>query len=775
MAGSGKKMTPAPIDRPLSKAYLRKFTGWSTAAPPGMSDPTTLRSMHNCSIAPDGSLRIRPGLRHVFEVPADHEIVGTLEHFYTNSGKKAFLFAVREDEGQVTFRIAVYNSTIKMFQVKDIDDPVDGFTVTGSLDFASDTTYVKYVQIDNRVLALSDNDEPFRMFWVGSEKKAKAVSSITVPTYTNTDKLSVILPDDTWIAGSQNTVPDAETLTADTLISMTAEDNKYNFGYFYTFNNEIGESAPSRVTVVKTKRSWSTWHANASDDTISTDQLAAIMPNSVWTAAVAQGAVSWNLYMMTWSDEDPVPVEGVLLKTVDLSGGTYDTTGWATHTPLLQGDLGSKALPNVNNLDNFTKPSAGGQGIVAGDRLVMVYDKTEAARIRWSSNQQGDYMNFSSSKGGGYKTLTSGNLYFPACVKLWQNPQSVDTLTVLCMGLDGYGTAYYMNPNTGITAQSQTVSIMGFEETTATPGTVSPYGCEVLNNALYHPLENNLMKSSASNYNINHAMMADEIQNIWHQVPLANKRRIVSSQMDSTLYYLIQSPVGWNDDTESNGNQIWMCDTAQSNIWSCWDVAGTALHKIEIDGLLYMGITSGKSVYVFDPEWDHDDVWFEGGPDHLPPAEWREEGIPWEAVTNTQGANRAHDAWCHLQQANVTFGNFTGECVYGIRGKDINGKMVDVQKHYVSPQRGHNPLDRYDQSDMLLIRRDLVEWEFYWKSAERPRNRSYGSVNYVQYRYTPVTVNVGYEYGSVETFEYGNRSADVVNGVPTPFADVSKP
>ena len=70
-----KQTIAAPIDRPLSRAYLRKFTGWSTAYPPGMSDPTSLRVMHNCSITADGALRIRPGMRSVFITPADGEIV----------------------------------------------------------------------------------------------------------------------------------------------------------------------------------------------------------------------------------------------------------------------------------------------------------------------------------------------------------------------------------------------------------------------------------------------------------------------------------------------------------------------------------------------------------------------------------------------------------------------------------------------------------------------------------------------------------------------------
>ena len=772
-----KQTIAAPIDRPLSRAYLRKFTGWSTAYPPGMSDPTSLRVMHNCSITADGALRIRPGMRSVFTTPADGEIVGTFEHFYIGQGPnlpplKALLFAVREGDGSVGFRVAkdmLGNGTYTVVPASSV------FTIKSGDDLnfqrpdlgLGRVSYVKYVQIDNKILALSDNDEPFRLFTVGATREAKVIRPINRPNYNVADRLRVIEPGPTWTATAQVTVPVPETAQTDSLISSDSSKNIYNFGYFYTFNTEIGESAPSIVSTRKVQRRWSNWNLDIEDDTKSGDQLAAIIPESVWNAAVAAGAVSWNLYYLTWSDQDAVPVEGILLKTTDMVGKTRDQAGWATHTPLLQGTNGLMALPNSANRENYTEPSAAGQGIVTGDRLVLVYDSRNAARIKWSSNQQGDYLNFSSSKGGGYKTLTSGNLFTPAAVKLWQNPQSTDTLVVLCSGLDGYGTAYYMNPSTTVNAQNQTVTIMGFEETTATPGTVSPYGCEVLNNALYHPLDNNLMKSTAANYNINHALMADDIQNLWHRVPAPAKKKIVSSQMDSTLYYLVRSPLAWETDPDSNGTQIWMCDTAISGVWSCWDVAGTALRKLEVDGLLYMAIASGNSIYVFDNEQDHDDEW-DG-------STWVERGIPWEAVTNTQGANKAHDAWCVLQQVNVTFGNFTGECVYGIRGKDVNGQLIEIKKHYQAPHRGHDPLDRYDLEDFLSIRKVMKEWEFFWSSAPRPKNRSYGSVNFVQYRYMPASVNVGYENGSIETFEYSQRDSTSVNGVPIPFADTTKP
>ena len=57
---------------------------------------------------------------------------------------------------------------------------------------------------------------------------------------------------------------------------------------------------------------------------------------------------------------------------------------------------------------------------------------------------------------------------------------------------------------------------------------------------------------------------------------------------------------------------------------------------------------------------------------------------------------------------------------------------------------------------------------------------SYGRINLVQYRYTPASVNIGYEFGSVETFEYGRASttADAAstypNGVPLPYVDTTR-
>lgn len=791
-----KQQIAAPIDKPLAKSYLRQFTGWSTAYPPGVSDPTSLRLMENVFITREGAAAVRPGLRsalteNVFLDTTYHvTLVGSFEHFYTNKGERALLFAYRREDRRVAFSAAVYNSTTKRFDVKTLDE-LD-FTIPQTMDvlsFSSETSYVRYVQIDNKIVALSNAGEAIRIFWVGDEKKARKITEVTRPAWSSVDKLSVVHPDAAWInTASKTTAPAAETATAETLISSTSADNKYNYAYFYTFYNEIGETAPSQVTVVKAQRSYSTWSmkqpnssgnpssTTTSDPAMAMDQLVAILPQSVLTEAINQGALGWNLYGFTWSDQGSVPVEGTLLATKEFDGGTtQNAVGWLQHTAITDSTDATMPLPRADVRDNYTTPPTASQGLVVGDRIVLVYDKSNAARIRWSSNQLGEYINFSASKGGGYKTLTKGNLQVPACVKLWQNPQSVDTITILCLGLDGYSTAYYMSPNTSVSGSSSAVTIMGFEETTATPGTVSPYGVEVLNNALYHPLDPELMKSTASNYNISHKTMSDLIQNKWRE--LLHKENIVSSQLDNRLYYIVHNPDGAELEEGCMGNEVWVCDTATDGTWSRWLVQGQALRKLDLGGKLYMAIARPNGIFVFDEQYTYDE-W----PGSNNTTEQR--AIAWKLETNTQGANRAHDAWANLQQVGLTLGSWQGVLKYGVRGWDIHGKPVEVSKifkqlNYVD--LSGRPLP-FDIEDFLLIRKYMKEWFFFAGSVEDQgyTQRGYGQISLVQYRYSQATVNVGYEYGSVETFEYqrslnnwSSRTTD--NGVPIPVIDTRQP
>lgn len=880
-----KKSIQAPIDRPLSKAYLREFSGWSTAYPPGISDPTSLRVMENVMITREGAARVRPALRSVLtenvwlDANYSSTMVGGFEHFFLNDGRKALLFAARQASGIVGFRVAVYNTATKRFDVKSLTDAEVGFSIPQTeavLNFSSATTFVKYLQIDNKIFALSDGGEDLRLFNVGATKSARKVTSIARPNWDAADALTVVHPDAAWInTASKVTVPAAETPTHSSLVTtapvlgtvtfttasptvatlaghglrvgdlvyftttgtlptglalstqyvvaavpststfrvnttggaavnVTAAgsgthtaykgqlnqdetvQNDFSFGYFYTFENEVGESAASQTTIVKASRGWSQWRFLApdslgnptttvvTDPAMAMDQLVAILPSAAYNAAISAGALKWNLYMFTWSDQDAVPPEGVLVGSRSLTGSpTYATHGWIANTAAIDVSTNSAPLPTLANRYNYSAPSSASQGLVAGDRLVLVNDRSNGAMIRFSSNLVGEYTNFTPSKGGGFKTLTAGNLLIPVSVKLWQNPQSVDTITILCSGVDGYSTSYYMAP-ASVDGQSGSTSIMAFEETTATPGTVSPYGVEVLNNALYHPLDTELMKSTAANYNINHATMSTDIANKW--LELRNKRNIISSQHDNRLYYIVDNPDGEELLPNCKGNEVWVYDAAKdTGRWSRWLVQGIALSKLEIDGKLYMSISRPEGIFVFDELKITDDTSATGGTVQSP--------IPWKIETNTQGANRAHDAWAHLQQASVLLGNWRGAIRYGIRGWDINGKPIDISKVYKRDtvnDLASRPLP-FDVEDQLLIRRDLKEWFFYAESVTENSAvlPSYGQLSLVQYRYTPSTVNTGYEFGSVETFEYGRASAgassNTDNGIPLPMNDTRRP
>lgn len=795
-----------PIDLPNSKAYLREFQGWSTAYPPGLSDPTSLRTMENVLITREGGARVRPALRSVLEkdVWLDQnyslKMVGGFEHFFLNDGSKALLFAARLTGGTVGFRVAVYDSKLKRYVVKALTAAGINFSIPQGetiLNFSSKTTFVRYLQIDNKIFALSDGGEDLRLFNVGNTKTARKVTPVLEPLWQTDRALTVIHPKNTWINNAtKNTIPPAETptnVTNGTLISSDATKNQYNYGLFYTFENEIGESAASQSKIIQAQRGWSQWlffkpdasgnksNTAVTEPEMAMDQLVAYMPESVFNQALAESATKWNLYMFTWSNQDSIPVEAVRVGSKELkAGATYQKDGWIQATAAI--DLGSvtAVLPTKDNRYNYSDPSSASQGLVAGDRLILVNDRKNGALIRWSSNLTGEYTNFSPSMGGGFKTLTSGNLLIPATVKLWQNPQSVDTITILCSGVDGYSTSYYMAP-ADVSGNTSSTTVMGFEETTATPGTVSPYGVEVFNNALYHPLDTELMKSTANNYNINHSTMTDDIANKW--VELLSKQDIISSQHDNRLYYLVHNPDGEKLRDGCKGNEIWVYDGAQdAGSWNRWLVQGISLSRLELGGKLYMGLARPEGLFVFDE--------FKLTDDQSAPKKTIQAAIPWKIETNTQGANRAHDAWAHVKQANVTLGNFRGSISYGIRGRDVHGYEVEKRKvahHAVDSEFEdtaglQSRIMPFDHMDYLQIDRTLKEWYFFAESIveEGEVVPSFGQVNSVQYLFVPASVNVGMEEGSIETFEYGRDVAHATssitsNGVTLPIADQVRP
>ncbi len=800
-----RQKTPAPIDRPLSRAYLRNFAGWSTAYPPGVSEPTSLRQMENVVIHRDGRVGVRPGVRYCTFLGSEgagteYEFVGSFESFFLYTGDKALLLAVREigGDGKVQFRVGQFTGNpMQPLQILPLDAVFILDTPEADLWFSSGTTYVKYLQIDNRILALSDNGEPARIFRVDNDKRAKVVKDVLYPEWSTASKLSVWVPEPSALAGSAGAPPGPETTPSTTsLQSSNAAANVYNFGFFYTFFNEVGESAPSQIRTIRLQRPWSQWSSplavwagpdDGPDPSEWSDQLIVALPLFPLSAFedpfYDMAALGFHVYMMTWSDQESVPIEAVRVGTRKWEGvprdpgailTDYAQNSWVRVTAAREINAVTMPRPEESTRTNYTLAPRAGNGVVAADRIVLVADPVNPGRISWSAGVQGDYFNFSAHRGGGFKTLTSGNLYVPAAVKLWQNPSSADTLTILTLGVDGYSTGYYMAP-AQVASQSEAVNVMGFEETTATPGTVSPYGVEVANNALYHPLHDQLMKSTAANYNINHKSMTDVIANQWKQ--LVSKEKIVSCFYENKLYYLVNNPE--RELVEGcMGNELWILDLgSEKPTWARWIVSGISLRSIEFDGQVYLAIVQPGGISIFDSAQLVDEQ-FVGGV-------LVERNIPWLIETNTQGANRAHDAWANLQQLNVTLGNFRGRLEYGVRGQDLNGKKVLVSKVVRDDNGPGEGIERWDREDYLQIRHMMREWFFFAHSitedlVEGETLFSTGQINAVGYRYTPISVNVGYEYGSVETFEYGRSDLPLIertteSGVPIPYIDTTRP
>jgi hypothetical protein len=883
MAGPGKGAPmQQPIDRPLSRAYLREFSGWSTAYPPGLSDPTSLRTMENVYITREGAARIRPGIRSIFTADwwlgnAGETIIGSFEHFiFDTTGKLALLFATRNSVGAVKFRVVTYNKTTNRY-----DDQPGLFT---NVSFGSGTTFIKYLQIDNKILALSDDPtEPAILFNVGATKSAKKVSSAGLTLPAATDALTVVHPDAAWIdTAVKVTRPTAETPTPQTLVaafpalgtftvtiaspgvftllghnltvgqqvtvattgalptglatntnyfvravrspdtftlattlggteivtsgsqsgvhtmsygpmadgSTKQTPNAYSFGYFYTFSTEFGESAASAVTVVTTQRGWSQWKFNSpdangnpettivTDPELAMDQLVALLPVGQYATAKAAGAIAWNLYQFSWNNLSPVPSVATLIDSVPITAaGTEAMESWAINTAAAPSDSYIVPVPNKDNRLNSSGAPLGRQGLAVGDRLILVNDGINQAIIRWSANVPNEYTNFSSTKGGGTKTLSSGNLLVPLNVQLWQNPQSTDTIVILCKGLNGYHAAYYMAP-ASVSGQSDSTLIMGFEETTATPGTISPYGVEVYNNGLYHPLEAELMKSTAANYTISHKTMSTDIANKWQA--LLNKEDIVSSQHDGRIYYLVYNPEGDTLEHDCMGNEIWVLDVGTDKpTWSRWKVQGISLKKVQIGDKLYMAVVRPDAIFILD-YYSYMDEYAAGAGTQLQP-------IPWKLETNTLGANRQHDALALLYKAQVHVGDSLGAFKWGVRGQDANGMMVDVNKITRMKQSntgvdltsghlsGFNDLG--DMNDDMGVQRDMMEWRFYAESI--PGEMSYGQIDFVQFLITQLTTNYGYEEGSIQTFQYQRNAAIgndnvTANGVTMPM-DTSRP
>ena len=173
---------PAPIDKPLASSYLKGFDGWSTAYPPELSSPTTLRTLENLLVTPEGALKVRPGLRSIFvdDYWLDEPIVGGYEHFLTagiDTAYKAILFAVRRTDHSIVFR--TFRESGDGF-VRD-DTVIPGLA---TIVLPATVTFIKYLQIDNKILALPNvSTVGAILFHVGDVKSVKKVTpaGLTVP------------------------------------------------------------------------------------------------------------------------------------------------------------------------------------------------------------------------------------------------------------------------------------------------------------------------------------------------------------------------------------------------------------------------------------------------------------------------------------------------------------------------------------------------------------------------------------------------------------------
>jgi len=133
-----------------------------------------------------------------------------------------------------------------------------------------------------------------------------------------------------------------------------------------------------------------------------------------------------------------------------------------------------------------------------------------------------------------------------------------------------------------------------------------------------------------------------------------------------------------------------------------------------------------------------------------------------------------------VQQAQVHVGDWLGGFEWGIRGFDVHQQYVEKKKISHAPQSMAGigvttgvvtgSVDLGDATDALLIQRDFVEWTFFAQSTPAVEQglRSgepfsvenpdpwffFGQIDFVQFLSAPASMNIGYETGSIETFEY---------------------
>ena len=113
--------------------------------------------------------------------------------------------------------------------------------------------------------------------------------------------------------------------------------------------------------------------------------------------------------------------------------------------------------------------------------------------------------------------------------------------------------------------------------------------------------------------------------------------------------------------------------------------------------------------------------------------------------------------------------------------REIKKEFQGAQDSIVLPLPDHQidqTVDMGDTEDKLQVKHGFMEWTIFCESIED--EWSYGQVNMARFQFIQHSVNVGYEQGSIQTYEYARNRAtgnDRIsqNGVPRPLPDPRRP
>ena len=217
----------------------------------------------------------------------------------------------------------------------------------------------------------------------------------------------------------------------------------------------------------------------------------------------------------------------------------------------------------------------------------------------------------------------------------------------------------------------------------------------------------------------------------------------------------------------------------EGSSWSRWTVQGISLRRVEYKDQLYLGMLTDRGLMIFDPSSFVDDARLLGGTLTTAP-------ISWSFETNILGANSRRDMAVNLRKATLHLGDWYGTMEWGIRGMDLYGRVLERKKlyqtiqdtPYITDERIDDGDDLGDTKDELQTDASLIEWTLFANSS--PGKTSYGQIDMARFMFSPLSTNVGYNLGDIDTVEYSRnvmRGNDgyTQNGIPVPRQDTRRP